>query len=343
MKKLVLIVSLALLFAGVPLQPAYAACPGFTTSPSLTGYQGDQPVTFSVNTAGFGKSGGYYMFKFQQFGSVDTFKTVANTGSSASVTLPATDGALRPATEARYFELYWSQNNFRGPTDQLMCTDFFQVTQEEAGNCSITINPSGPSIKDKITATATNNTGEVLHIQYDPPNAARGNVANSDIEPGKTKTVVLANNGVGTYDVTLENPLQQNKCSTQFVVSTQGGATADPKIGKVCDVVDVTSRSACHTCFTGGGAWTAIGCIPTTPSGFIQKFMGLGVGIAGGIAFLLILFSGFQILTSVGNPEKLAAGRELMTAAISGLLLIILSLFLLRLIGFSILGIPGFK
>lgn len=95
-------------------------------------------------------------------------------------------------------------------------------------------------------------------------------------------------------------------------------------------------------CADGKGVNTAIGCIPTDPQGFIAKFLGFAVGIAGGVAFLLILFGGLQILTSAGNPEKMNAGKELVTAAISGLLLIVFSVFLLRLIGYSILGIPGF-
>ena len=66
------------------------------------------------------------------------------------------------------------------------------------------------------------------------------------------------------------------------------------------------------------------------------------MGLAGGIAFLLILFGGFQILTSAGNPEKLNEGRELVSSAVAGLLLIIFSVFLLRLIGYDILRIPGF-
>lgn len=95
-------------------------------------------------------------------------------------------------------------------------------------------------------------------------------------------------------------------------------------------------------CPDGTSINTAIGCIPTDPQGFITKFLGFGVGVGGGIAFLLILFGGLQIMTSAGNPEKLNAGKELVSAAISGLLLIIFSLFLLRLIGYNILGIPGF-
>jgi hypothetical protein len=92
----------------------------------------------------------------------------------------------------------------------------------------------------------------------------------------------------------------------------------------------------------GKHSWTAIGCIPADPKLFISQILGIGVGIGGGIAFLLILFGGFQILMSAGNPEKLNAGKELVTSAITGLLIIIFSLFILRLIGFNILGIPGF-
>lgn len=94
---------------------------------------------------------------------------------------------------------------------------------------------------------------------------------------------------------------------------------------------------------SGKGAWTALGCIPTDPSLFIGKLLTFGVALAGGIAFLLILLGGFQILTSAGNPEQLQAGQELVSSAVSGLLLIIFSVFLLKLIGVDILGIPSFK
>ena len=103
-------------------------------------------------------------------------------------------------------------------------------------------------------------------------------------------------------------------------------------------------NSKCESCMKDGkGAWTAFGCIQTDPSAFIGEVLRIGVGIGGGVAFLLILFGGFQILTSAGNPEQLTAGRELVSSAITGLLLIIFSIFLLRLIGVNIFGIPEFK
>ncbi|MCX6791492.1 MAG: hypothetical protein NT149_00450 [Candidatus Gottesmanbacteria bacterium] len=113
---------------------------------------------------------------------------------------------------------------------------------------------------------------------------------------------------------------------------------------KLCDFAgDKDKIDKCEECMGDGKhAWTALGCIPTDPALFIGQILGISVGIGGGIAFLLILFGGFQILMSAGNPEKLNAGKELITSAITGLLIIIFSLFILRLIGFTIFRIPGF-
>lgn len=88
---------------------------------------------------------------------------------------------------------------------------------------------------------------------------------------------------------------------------------------------------------------TAIGNICPTPEKLFEKFFSIGIGIAGGIAFLLIVFGGFQIITSAGNPEKLNEGKEAVSSAIAGLLMIIFSVFLLRIIGVNILGLPGFN
>jgi hypothetical protein len=85
---------------------------------------------------------------------------------------------------------------------------------------------------------------------------------------------------------------------------------------------------------------TAIGCIPINDqAAFIGFILAWAIGIAGGIAFLLIIAAGFQIITSQGDPQRMQAGKELLTSAIAGLLLLIFSVFILRLIGVNILGI----
>ncbi len=88
---------------------------------------------------------------------------------------------------------------------------------------------------------------------------------------------------------------------------------------------------------------TAFGCVSVSGTGFVTTLLNFGIGIAGGIAFLLIIFGGFQILTSAGNPERLNEGKELISSAITGLMMIVFSVLLLRIIGVDILGIPSFS
>ncbi len=92
------------------------------------------------------------------------------------------------------------------------------------------------------------------------------------------------------------------------------------------------------------GINTAIGCISAleSPEAFYGDLLRWGVGVGGGIAFLLIIYAGFMIMTSAGNPERLKAGQELLTSAISGLILLIFSIFALRFIGVDILGLNQF-
>lgn len=98
----------------------------------------------------------------------------------------------------------------------------------------------------------------------------------------------------------------------------------------------------CNPADPSSGVNTALGCIKVhDTTAFLGWLLGWAVGVAGGIAFLLIVVAIFQIMTSAGNPEKIKGGKELLTAAISGLLFIIFSIFLLELIGVKILAIPG--
>jgi hypothetical protein len=92
------------------------------------------------------------------------------------------------------------------------------------------------------------------------------------------------------------------------------------------------------------GIQTAIGCIHVLGStdAFLSDLLKWAVGIGGGIAFLLILYAGFMIMTASGDPERLKAGQELLTSAISGLILLVFSIFILKFIGIDILGLDKF-
>jgi hypothetical protein len=102
-------------------------------------------------------------------------------------------------------------------------------------------------------------------------------------------------------------------------------------------------RNSCLQCANGGGVWSGIGCVKTDFKGFIEETVfGIGIGLAGGFSLLCIIYAAFMIQSSQGNPEKLKKAQELITSCIMGLMLIIFSVFILKLIGVNILRIPGF-
>jgi len=126
---------------------------------------------------------------------------------------------------------------------------------------------------------------------------------------------------------------------TEVIPALQTESTSD-----VCETIsDETQQGKCKDCMeVETKVWTALGCVDTTTGGFVSNLFTIGVSLGGGIALLLIVFGALQMMTSAGNPEKLNSGKELVTAAITGLLFIIFSIFLLQLIGYNIFGIPGF-
>lgn len=96
------------------------------------------------------------------------------------------------------------------------------------------------------------------------------------------------------------------------------------------------------------GIYTAVGCIPATVYGeegegnLITSLVRIGLGIAGGVALLMILAGAFMFTTSQGDPKRASEARELITSAVLGLVFIIFSVTLLQFIGVTVLHIPGF-
>ena len=92
------------------------------------------------------------------------------------------------------------------------------------------------------------------------------------------------------------------------------------------------------------GFATAIGCVPTGNLQAFLKFVLIYAFVAsGGIILLLIISTGYTLITSSGNPEKLQGAQENIVALFSGLALIAFSLVLLQTIGADILNLTAFK
>lgn len=89
-----------------------------------------------------------------------------------------------------------------------------------------------------------------------------------------------------------------------------------------------------------GTVSTAIGCIDFNDINQTAAFfLRWGLGIAGGVALVMIGLASFRIMTSQGDPRRLQGGQELLLSAIGGLLMIVLSVYLLRFIGVDLLQI----
>jgi hypothetical protein len=71
-------------------------------------------------------------------------------------------------------------------------------------------------------------------------------------------------------------------------------------------------------------------CLPVvfhnTVSGFLL--------FLGAVALFLIIYSGFKLITSGGDPKQVEAARKIMTYAIMGAVVILSSFFILNFVGF---------
>lgn len=118
---------------------------------------------------------------------------------------------------------------------------------------------------------------------------------------------------------------------------------------------DTQMRTACLSC---SGLWTGLGCIeaeidktpePDEQSGsadftstLVSSLSTLIVGIAGGLALLLMLFGAFTMSTATSNPERFKSGQQTFVSAVVGLFFILVSALVLQFIGVNILALPGF-
>jgi len=89
----------------------------------------------------------------------------------------------------------------------------------------------------------------------------------------------------------------------------------------------------------GGTCDTALGEIPTNPQALAAKILQIATGVGGGIALILMVIGSIKVLTSSGDQQKLSGGRDMIVAAIAGLLFLIFSVLILRFIGIQIIGL----
>lgn len=143
--------------------------------------------------------------------------------------------------------------------------------------------------------------------------------------------------------ITVKGGCIDGTCQTA-VVNLENESRGPNKFN-LCDQIDPNNKKArdnCDTCYENEGIWTAIGCIPRDAPSIIATLIRVGLSMAGGFGLISILVAGFMYSTSQGDVKRANDAREMMTAAIIGLLFIIFSVAILEFIGVSVLRLPGF-
>ncbi len=133
---------------------------------------------------------------------------------------------------------------------------------------------------------------------------------------------------------------QQRQEKVRCCLCTFGTSSWNPQTG-ACSGEDGTDIVRQRANFKPG-LYTAVGCIGIDQESIITQLVRIGLGIAGGVALLMILAGAFMLSTSQGEPKVAGEAKELITSAVIGLLFIIFSVTILQFIGVTILHIPGF-
>ncbi len=95
-------------------------------------------------------------------------------------------------------------------------------------------------------------------------------------------------------------------------------------------------------CPTGEVA-TDLGCVPTDPVGFVERFYSIGLGLIGMVAVVFMIIGGYYIMTSQGNPERLQVGKSFIFYSLAGVMLAVMGFVFIQVITGDILRIPGFS
>lgn len=88
---------------------------------------------------------------------------------------------------------------------------------------------------------------------------------------------------------------------------------------------------------------TDIGCIPNAPEGFASAIYQYGLTLIGGVALIFIMYGGYLILSSQGDPEKLKIGKSYIIYSLVGLIMALTGFVFYQTVAKNILKIPGFQ
>lgn len=100
---------------------------------------------------------------------------------------------------------------------------------------------------------------------------------------------------------------------------------------------------SCLSCAKYGGFQSSLGCLPMDK---VERFiaeglLGIAISIAGAACMLGMIYGAIMYQLSMGDSTKIQKAKKIMTRFLSGLLVILFAIFILRFVGVDLLRIPG--
>lgn len=136
------------------------------------------------------------------------------------------------------------------------------------------------------------------------------------------------------------------------------GDPCNPAILRSCPASCLCEANLSGDYFCGGGTRetcadpatgeceTGIGSISINPQGFIEDIASRAAAVVGGLALLFLMYGSILFIFSKGDPKAVEKAQQIITSALAGLLFVIFSVLILRIIGINILKlnaiVPGF-
>lgn len=116
------------------------------------------------------------------------------------------------------------------------------------------------------------------------------------------------------------------------------GTGGDLQGREACTVIeDQGTVAQCDECLLGGGTWTGIGCIATTPEGIFASIIRIVLGVMGGVVLLRMIYLGY--LYQSKDEKKIAEAKAGVISTLAGILVVLFSILILRIIGVNILNV----
>jgi hypothetical protein len=221
------------------------------------------------------------------------------------------------------------------------------------------VNDAGQEIFARDFAGITSGNQISISVPVTNPPDATGAVTFRVFDENTVSPICFEpfNNFFASSDNEDEEDSNQNTDSTDFGI--QNCPYPDPAGARPAGVPDyawdlyragvdvrtgeqVQEHGQCVSCITAGRTWTALGCIDTSVAGIFTSLVRIALGVMGGVVLLRLIYLGYIYQT--GDTKKIAEARSGIISTIAGIIVVIFSVVILRIIGVNILDIvpPGF-